>query len=410
MRFAAAALLAAVAMTAGAVPAAADPPPRPGALRTQPAEQPAPPPGALRAAVTAPTGKANCAAVKADPARFLRKGQTQAGCGTALKATAAADPVSCQSKPAGAWYYGRTSVCLTGYNRGFQTVDATGKVTGTATVSISTDMVFQTERLTWDETWFLTLTAATGRLTTMNLTWASACGAGCTTRTTPAGAQTVTVGRTVTGTTTYTANPLGRGQWTQTYALTATNPAGDTLPVASYAGYHPFRCDRVIGPDPGCVVPAVTVTLVQTSAGADRAMQAAWYHQLHFPDGWGTTTLLHRQADTALAQANHDAICNGTDTPGDEDACVLFPPASTYETARLLGLSAADCADGTARQSRLGDWYLDHQTGTVDFTERCLRAHAGPDEATEFQRRLDGFYRGSRILDNDAFGMAFRTR
>ena len=43
----------------------------------------------------------------------------------------------------------------------------------------------------------------------------------------------------------------------------------------------------------------------------------------------------------------------------------------------------------------------------MDFTERCIRAHASLAEATELNRRIEGFYRGSRILDNDAFGLAF---
>jgi hypothetical protein len=413
MRFVAAALLAAVTVTAGAAPAAADPVPKPSKSKVQAAE-PAPD-GKLSAAVKAPSAKTDCAAVKADPRKFIKSGETQAGCGAAPTAAAAAvvAPVSCKDQSASTWHYRRLGVCLAGYNRGFQTVDATGKVTGTATVEISTDMTFQAERLTWTENWYLTLTAATGRLTTMNLTWAVACGAGCTTRNTPAGAQTATVGTTVSGTTTYSANPAGRSQWTQTYSLTATNPSGDTLPAQTYAGYYPFRCDRVIGPNPGCVVPAVTVTLVQSQVGAERAVQGAWYLQTNFPDGWGTSTLLHRQTDTALTQANYDGICNdGTYTSLiSEDTCVLFPPASTYETAKLLGLSAGDCVDGIMRQSRAtGEWYLDAPAGTVDFTERCIRAHASITEATELQRRLDGFYRGSRILDNDAFGLAFTTR
>ncbi|MFB9361606.1 hypothetical protein [Actinoplanes nipponensis] len=392
-----------VSVGAGSAPAVADPAPAP----------PAAAPGAtLSRPVAAPAGKQLCAAVTAHPRKFIRAGETQAGCAVAATTAAAAAvaPVSCQDQTTGTWHYRRTSVCLAGYQRSLQTVDAAGKVTGTATIEISTDMPFQTERLTWTENWYLTLTAATGRLTTMGLTWSVACGTGCAARSTPAGAQQVTVGATVSGTTTYTANPAGRSEWTQTYSLAATNPSGDTLPVQSYPGYYPFRCDRVIGPNPGCVVPAVTMSLAMSKSGAERSVQAAWLLQRDFPDNWGAGAKLHRQMDSTLAQANYDAVCNdGTFVKsGTSDTCVLFPPASTYETARLLGLSAGDCVDATARQSRgTGQWYLDYAAGTVDFTERCLRAHAPDTEAAEFQRQLNGFYQGQRILDNDAFGLVF---
>ena len=408
LRFFGAALLAAASLTAGAAPAAADPSPG-----TQPStaftvrEEP------RSAAVRAEPAKTDCSVVKADPRKFIKAGRTQAGCGATLAAPAAAAvvaPVSCANEAPSTWRYRRLGLCLAGYNRGFQTVDAAGKITGTATVEISTDMSFQPERLTWTENWYLTLTAATGRLTTMNLTWSVACGSGCTTRTAPAGGQTATVGTTVSGTTTYSANPAGRSEWKQTYSLTATNPSGDVLPAQTYTGQFAFRCDRVLGPNPGCVVPAITVTLVQSWIGAERAVQGAFYHQANFPDNWGVATKLHRQIDAAATKANYDAICNdGTYTSLiSDDTCVLFPPASTYETARNLGLSAGDCADGIMRQDRgTAEWYLDAPAGTVDFTERCIRAHAGLAEATELNRRIEGFYRGSRILDNDAFGLAF---
>ena len=398
----------------GATPAAAAPtPPATEAGKALPATAPAARDTIVGDAVISAASKLDCAKVKADPRSFLKAGQTQVACTAAPSAAAAAAvaPVSCKDRTAATWYYGRASLCLAGYNRNLQTVDASGAVTGTATVEISTDMVFQTQRLTWTENWYLTLTAATGRLTTMNLTWAVTCGTNCTTRNTPAGAQAVTVGQTVSGTTTYSASPLGRSEWKQTYSLTATNPSGDAIPAQTYAASRNFRCDRVIGPSAGCVVPSVVPAFGMSrtnTAGTPRSTQSFWFLQLYFPDGWGSTTPLHRMMDSATQQASYDAICNdGTytkDTSVYQDTCNVFPFPSTYENGYLLGLRGVDCVDGVARQSRgTGEWYVESPAGTVDYSERCIRSHVEATDFTEFNNRLNNFYRDQRMLDNDAF-------
>src|SRR5689334_11710191 len=108
LRSAASILLAAVAVAAAATPAAAAGPP------------PSPPP-----AVT---------------------DQAQRPVAHATRAAAAVAPVSCAGQALSTWHYRRLGVCLAGYNRVFRTVDATGEVTGTATVEVSTDLTLQADR------------------------------------------------------------------------------------------------------------------------------------------------------------------------------------------------------------------------------------------------------------------------
>ncbi|UQU67159.1 hypothetical protein COUCH_13180 [Couchioplanes caeruleus] len=408
----AAAVLTIVSLAAGVSPAAAAPaPPSPVAGKPLPATVPAPRATIVASDVVATSSTLDCARVKADPRSFLKAGRTEVACtAPSSAAVAAAAPVSCKDSAPSTFWYSRASLCLAGYNRNLQTVDASGAVTGTATVEIATDMVFQTQRLTWSENWYLTLTAATGRLTTMDLTWTVTCGTNCSTRNTPAGAQTVTVGQTVSGTTTYSVNPLGRGEWKQTYSLTATDPQGDAIPAQTYSGARTFRCDRIIGPSAGCVVPSVVPAFGMSKAASahPRSTQSFWYLQLYFPDGWGSSTPLHRLMDSTTQQAGYDAICNdGTyvkDGSVYQDTCNIFPFASTYENGHLLGLQASDCVDGVARQSRgTGEWYVDSPAGTVDYSEHCIRSHVEATDYTEFTNRLNTFYRDQRLLDYDAF-------
>ena len=374
---------------------------------TRPKLQPAPPDARSQEPVTVAASKLDCAKVKADPKKYIPRGKSEIGCllaptASLAAATAPAPAVSCAAYNSYTWIYGRASQCLWGWVRGYQTVDTAGKVTGTATLEVATDLTAG-QTLSWNEKWFVTMTAATGRLTTMSVQVTKDCGSGCTTRNTPTTAQAVTVGKTVTGTITFAAAPLGRSEYAHNYTLTLTDPGNDTIAPSTWTAPRPVRCDRVLTPA-GCVLIGGEMNFSASLASTPTVVAGLNNYQSKYPDAWGRGTPIRHLADAALQQASAASICTGF-IPDDRvagDTCFLFPFDANYENGYLQGLAPANCsetrpvvnADGTTTN------YLKH---SVTYTERCFIGHMAAADVALFKQQLNNWIVANRILDQDAY-------
>jgi hypothetical protein len=399
-------------------PASAEPrpAPKPGASEiAEPTSRlklpPAKPEAPSEEPVSVAASKFDCAKVKANPKKYIPKGKSEVGClvaPTAALLAAAAPPagISCANGNSYTWIYFRASQCLWGWVRTYQTVNATGGVTGTATLEVATDLKAG-QSLSWTETWYVTMTAGTGRLASVNVLVSKDCGSGCTTRNSPTTAQAVTVGKTVTGAIIYAAAPLGRTEYAQNYTLTLTNATSDTIAPSTWTAPRPVRCDRILTPA-GCVLPGSTgMTFSASQASTPTVVIGINYYQSRYPDSWGRATLIRHLADTSLQQTSAVSMCSEfiADSRVAEDTCFLFPFDSNYENGYLQGLAPPNCAETRPVLNTDGTTinYLKH---AVTYTERCFISHVAAADVALFKQQLTAWIVANRILDQDPYKVA----
>lgn len=355
---------------------------------------------------TVATSALDCAKVKADPKKYIPKGRSEIGCvlaPTASRAAAAAAPaVSCAAVGSNIWVYWSAAQCVWGLARTFQTVNTAGGVTGTATFEVAMDLAAG-QSLGMTEKWFVTMTAATGRLATANVLLTKSCGTGCTTRNSPTAAQNITVGKTVTGTIPAAAAPLGRTAYVQNYTLTVTNASNDTIAPSTWKAPWNLRCDRVITPA-GCVLDGGLSSISLSYASVPTVVAGLLHYQNNYPDAWGRDTPVRHVADTSLRQASTTAMCAGfvPDSRVAGDTCFLFPFDSNYENGYLQGLFPANCSETRPIVNDNGTYSFELKHA-VTYTERCFIGHVAAADVALFKQQFNTWVVANRILDQDDY-------
>lgn len=273
-------------------------------------------------------------------------------------------------------------------------------------------MTLNAASTTWNEAVTVRMTSASGVVTALNIGFNASCASPCAmSKATPwAGARTLTVVQSATGTVTYTET-LAAGAlntFTPQYRVFVTH-AGvlPGQPTASWSSPAQIRCDNQVGSNPGCVYPTVRADLVLPASQYGAAAITYLWAQVNLPDGWGQTTPLRRLASTATADSNRRNTCeDGTFVPlpnaVQDDSCDEFPFAGTYEGGTNGGL----CAD-IAPILENGQWqiYQANPSKPVTLQEPCVRGHVPLPQNSAAGGKYGSFVQTDRVLDTERFNV-----
>ncbi|MET7320811.1 DNA/RNA non-specific endonuclease [Streptomyces sp. NPDC005549] len=352
-----------------------------------------------------------CVSMSATPVKPAGR-QSLAAASSAASADAAADDTaSCVITNPGTWKFNRFGYCVNGLTVLYVLKDGNGKEIGTGTLSVTTSALLPAEGTSWEEHVTVTMTGATGAVTSLTAKFRSACSAGCkATKNAPWYGGTLVKGDSRNGRVAYSSTPAAGTQveFTTSYELFVTAPGAQVTDAsASWSNPEQIRCDDAVSdtasagtPGPGCVVPGVmpVVTIDATSGAA--AVGYRWAQQ-NLAGGWGQDKPLTR-AKSGVAdrtartcggsepfQAMPDVVAN--------DSCGTFPFAATHEG----GTDGALCAEIVLKDTG-GGWAV-QQLGDTDLGRSCVRAHvpAADDQAARTQLS-DGFA-NQRVVEAEKF-------
>lgn len=352
--------------------------------------------------------------------RERRAGAAQACVTTSTKpsAAAAADSGGCSITAPGTWQYTRFGYCMYGLTVLYTLRDAGGKPVGTGTLDVWTSAVLPARGTTWSELVRVTMTGATGLVTTLNVKFRSACSAGCraTTRA-PWYGKTgdLIVGKFAKGTVSYASTPAQGTtvDFTTSYQLYVTAPGAEPIdPNASWSNPEKIRCDDDTGtPGPGCVVPSV-MPVIEMSAlrndpgspasGAGAAAAGYLWAQDNLSDGWGRDKPLTR-AKNGISERTARTCGNAGSKPFrartdlvPDDSCAAFPFGATHEG----GTDGASCAEIIPHYST-GGWDFSVLTGGT--ASPCVRAHVPLADLQSAEGQLLEDYADQRVLEAEEF-------
>ncbi|WP_234042533.1 hypothetical protein [Streptomyces marianii] len=334
----------------------------------------------------------------------------------AATAPTAAAAGSCDITNPGNYRYERFSYCVTGINVTYILRDNRGLEIGRGILEVSTGADLSPTATTWSEQVTVKMTAASGDVTSLDAKFKASCDAGCTaTKTMPWYAGAITLGKTLTGTVTY-SSPQTTGSsasFYTSYAMYVTSPgATATDPNASWKNARQVRCDHAVGGTSvaGCAVPSVMPELSMSTQGSDKggAVAAYLWAQKNLTDRWGLNTALTRS--TSGVDVRTSSTCgSGASEPFPDasdliptDTCAQFPLAETKEGGR----DGAECAELIPYYGN-GGWPELNGGSSLDTSQRCVRAHvAAVDKQFAAGQLADGFA-GQRVIDADQFKLTF---
>ncbi|MFE2048530.1 DNA/RNA non-specific endonuclease [Streptomyces sp. NPDC059459] len=326
-------------------------------------------------------------------------------------ASAAADEVSCSITSPGRWIYNRFGYCVSGLTVLYVLKDSNGKELGTGTLDVTTSALLPPADTTWNEHVTVTMTGATGAVTSLTAKFRSACSAGCkATKNAPWYGGTLVKGDARNGRVTYASTPAPgtKVEFTTSYELYVAAPGAQVIdPSASWSNPRPIRCDddvRDTGstgtPAPGCVVPSI-MPVVDINGTSGAAAAGYLWAQQNLANGWGRDTPLTR-AKSGMADRTA-RTCQGskpfqpmTDFVTD-DSCGIFPFAATHEG----GTDGAQCAEIIPNDNG-GGWNI-HQLGTADTGKSCVRAHVPLADKQSAEAQLDEGFVNQRVLEAEQF-------
>ncbi|WP_399891406.1 DNA/RNA non-specific endonuclease [Streptomyces sp. BBFR51] len=351
-----------------------------------------------------------CVSMSATPVKPAER-QSLAAASVSSAAAAADDEASCAITAPGTWKFNRFGYCVTGLTVLYVLKDSNGKEIGTGTLGVTTSALLPAEGTSWEEHVTVTMTGATGAVTSLTAKFRSACSAGCkATKTAPWYGGTLVKGDSRNGRVAYSSTPAAgtEVEFTTSYELYVTSPGAQiTDPSASWSNPEQIRCDDAVSdtasagtPGPGCVVPSIMPVVNIDAASGAAAVGYRWAQQ-NLAGGWGRDKPLTR-AKSGIAdrtartcggskpfQALPDVVTN--------DSCGTFPFAATHEG----GTDGALCAEIVLKDTG-GGWAV-QQLGGTDLGRSCVRAHvpAGDNQAAQSQL-FDGFV-NQRVVEAEKF-------
>ncbi|WP_432072058.1 DNA/RNA non-specific endonuclease [Streptomyces wuyuanensis] len=351
----------------------------------------------------------SCVTVTPAPA----KAQTR----TRVAATAptAAATGSCDITNPGNYRYERFSYCVTGINVTYILRDNRGLEIGRGILEVSTGADLSPTATTWSEQVTVKMTAASGDVTSLDAKLKASCDAGCTaTKTMPWYVGAITLGKTLTGTVTY-SSPQTTGSsasFYTSYAMYVTSPgATATDPNASWKNARQVRCDHAVGGTSvaGCAVPSVmaVVPMKATSADAGGAVAAYQWAQQRFNDSWGNNKPLTREKSGTAART--DRTCGSFVVNTDlveTDTCGEFP----FAEAKEGGIDGARCVEVIPNASS-GSWdtYVLGDSRVLDPATPCVRAHVPAADKQFADLKLAEGFENQRVINADQFKVEFTT-
>ncbi|WUW23877.1 DNA/RNA non-specific endonuclease [Streptomyces sp. NBC_01463] len=332
-----------------------------------------------------------------------------------VAATATAgDTGSCDITNPGIYSYERFSYCVTGIVVTYILRNNNGVEIGRGTLEVSAGGDLSATATTWSETVTVTMTGAEGDVTALDAKVRASCDAGCTaTKTAPWYKSDLVVGKSLTGTVTY-SSPQTAGSsssFLTAYAMYVTSPgATATDPNASWKNARQIRCDDAVGGSSvaGCAVPSFMAELPMSTQGSDRGAAVAAYlwAQRNLTDRWGLNTPMTRST-SGIADRRSSTCGAGSSKPFADasdliptDTCTQFPFAEVKEG----GTDGAKCAELIPHYGTAG-WVIFELGGgaDTDTSQRCVRAHvASADQDFADGQLADGFA-SQRVIDADQF-------
>ncbi|MFF4160733.1 hypothetical protein [Streptomyces sp. NPDC001678] len=350
-----------------------------------------------------------CVTTIATPAPPTRR-QTRAAAQPAA-AAAAADTGSCAIAPPRTWYYNRFAYCVHGLTVLYTLKDSNDKVIGTGTLDVSSSAVLPAKGTTWSEFVRVTMTGATGAVTTLSPNFKPACSAGCKVTKSPRWVRkTIVKDQVLTGDVVYESTPAPgtKVDFTTSYELFVTSPGAQvTDPSASWSNPEKIRCDDAVrdtttgAPDPGCVVPSIMPVVRMSDQPNPQGSGAAAAGYL-----WAQSNLTGWGRDKPLTRAKGDVAGRSARTCGTfqartdlvaTDSCGEFPFAETREG----GIDGAQCAELLPRQSTHGGWVTDVLDGGT--SSPCARAHVPLADKQAADAQLAEGFVNQRVVEDDQF-------
>ncbi|MFJ6053457.1 hypothetical protein [Streptomyces sp. NPDC092307] len=331
----------------------------------------------------------------------------------AAAAAAVPDPGSCAITTPGMWWYGRFGYCVYSLTVLYTLKDTNGNPVGTGTLNVSSSAVLPDKGTKWKEKISVTMTGATGAVTSLNVKFRADCSAGCKV-TTPApwySKGAIIKDQLLSGDVAYESTPAAGTavDFTTSYKMYVTSPGAQiTDPSASWNNPEKIRCDDAVRdtstagtPDPGCVVPSVMPVVrmsdQQSPSGAGAAAAAYLWAQSNLA-GWGRDKPMTRaKGDVAgrtartcgTFQARTDLVAN--------DSCGEFP----FGVTREGGVDGAQCAELLPRHSTRGGWVTDVLDGGTGSP--CARAHVPLADKQAGDAQLFEGFAAQRVLEDDRF-------
>lgn len=152
--------------------------PAPG--RTRPATAPS---GEKCEPTAAGSGERKAGAVQScvsiSPAPVIPVGRKALAAAPPAAAAAATADSSCVITSPGSWYYTRFGYCITGLTVLYTLKDGNGNPIGTGTLNVATNAALPEQGTKWDERVTVTMTAATGAVTSLTAKFRPTCSDGC---------------------------------------------------------------------------------------------------------------------------------------------------------------------------------------------------------------------------------------
>ncbi|MDX3458056.1 DNA/RNA non-specific endonuclease [Streptomyces sp. ME02-8801-2C] len=358
----------------------------------------------------------SCVTVTPAPAKAKSRATAAAPAASAAAATAAAAAGSCDITSPGNYTYTRFSYCVTGINITYILRDSRGVEIGRGVLEVSTGGDLSPTATTWSEQVSVTMTLATGDVTSLNAKLRASCDAGCTaTKTAPWFGGAITLNQTLTGNVTFSsAQTAGSSASFYTaYAMYVTSPgATATDPNASWKNSRQLRCDDAVGGTSvaGCAVPSVmaVVPMKATSADAGGAVAAYGWAQKNLNGAWGKKGSPLTRSTSGVAGRTASTCGGFTAQPElvDADSCGDFP----FGEAKEGGAAGARCVEVIPNLGN-GEWdtYVLNDARVVDPASPCVQAHVTPAEKQFADTQLADGFKDQRVIDADEFELPVST-
>ncbi|MFD3681161.1 DNA/RNA non-specific endonuclease [Streptomyces sp. NPDC058613] len=311
------------------------------------------------------------------------------------------------------WWHSRFGYCVYGITVLYTLKDSNDKVIGTGTLNVSSSAILSAQGAKWKEKVSVTMTNATGAVTTLNVKFRASCSAGCnTTKAAPWAGKNMVKDQLISGDVEYASAPaVGTAvDFTTSYQMYVIAPGAQiTDPNASWSNPEKVRCDDAATAtgtsDPGCVVPSVMpvvrmsdqpITPGSSTSGSGAAAAAYLWAQNNLSDGWGRDKPLTRAKGGIAARAAQ--TCGTFQARPDipTDSCDDFPFASTHEG----GKDGALCAEIIPSYST-GGWDIYKLRSGAG--KPCVRAHVPLADKQSAEGQLSDGFANQRVLEAEQF-------
>ncbi|MGW2952748.1 DNA/RNA non-specific endonuclease [Streptomyces eurythermus] len=331
---------------------------------------------------------------------------------------AADDTASCVITNPGTWSFSRFGYCVSGLTVLYVLKDSNGKEVGTGTLDVATSALLPADITNpkWNEYVTVTMTGATGAVTSLTAKFRPECTTGCkVTRAIPWYGGELVKGQSVNGYVSYSSSPAAgaKVEFTTSYKLYVTSPGAQiTDPNASWSNPRTIRCDDDVRdttsststPERGCVVPSeMPVVKLSATSSSDSAAAGYLWAQQNLADGWGQNKPLTRakngiadRTSRTCGSASSEPFQARTDLVAD-DSCGQFPFPATHEG----GTDGAQCAEIVPNYSS-GGWDVYKLNGD-NASRPCARVHAPLADVQAAESQLSAGFASQRVVEGEQF-------